>query len=205
MLEGPSILWYYGDMTPSKNPSGAVNEQGSLAVDLAWFAGHVDGDGWIGINRRMRSSKQRYYRYEPSLMIVTTSDRNHEKSRDVLDAVGVKSFSRETAAYIGSDGSRRRAKYTLSVVGLASTSLLLPMLIPYLAEKREVAKLVLEYSTWRLSTPINHGGRGRGSWASDMTDVAEELMERIRMDRNRHDPSETTRLEPVARSRRAMT
>lgn len=191
------------DIVPSKNPAGAGNEQGS-PTDLAWLAGHMDGDGWIGIFRRMRSATQRYYRYSASLAMMTTSDRNAQRTRDVLDSLGVKYNDRTISAYEGADGSRRRAKWQIQMQSNLGVKVVLEAILPYLAEKRRCAELVLEYIEWRESQPRKHLGRGQGSPVPEMEENAEHIMELLRSDRNRHDPSTTTRLAPTVTSRRRV-
>lgn len=206
MLENLSILCYYGTMTekvPSKNAAGAGNEQGS-PTDLAWLAGHMDGDGWIGIFKRMRSAEKRFYRYSASLAVMTTSDRNAERTRKVLDSLGVKYNDRTLTAYVGPDGSRRRAKWQIQMQSNLGVKVVLEAILPYLAEKRRCAEIVLEYIEWRESQPYLHGGRGKGSHVPNMDAKADEFIELLKNDRNRHDPSTTTRLAPSVTSRRRV-
>lgn len=187
------IQQYNGHMTekcPRKNLSGAVNEQGSL-TDLAWLAGHIDGDGWIGIFRRMRSPEKRYYRYSASLAVMTTSDRNAENVMRILRDLDVNFNHRVTPPYVGTDGSPRRAKWRVEVVGNEGAKTVLTLILPYLAEKRRCAELVLEYIEWRETQPR------RGPQVLGMSEKAEGVLELLRQDRSRHDPSTTTRLAPA--------
>lgn len=191
------------ETVPSKNPTGAGNEQGS-PTELAWLAGHMDGDGWIGIFKRMRSAEKRYYRYSASLAVMTTSDRNAERTRQVLDSLGVKYNDRTMTAYVGEDGSRRRAKWQIQMQSNLGVKVVLEAILPYLAEKRRCAEIVLDYIEWRDTQPQVHGGRGKGSHVVNMESKAEEYLELLRRDRNRHDPSTTTRLAPTVTSRRRV-
>ena len=179
---------------PSKNQSGADNEQGSLA-DIAWLAGLLDGDGWVGIIRAKRSGKD-YNRYTASLMMTSTSYRNAARTRQVLEDMGVNVYEREQPPWYGPDGSPRKRKWNISLRGNADTAIVLRKLIPHMTEKRYCAELVVQYVEWRESCPRSHGGRGVGSNAVGMRETADRFMELMSADRNRHDPSTTTRLAP---------
>src|SRR4051812_5788974 len=98
---------------PRENLSGADNQQGS-PVNIAWLAGHLDGDGWIGIIRARRTGRD-YYRYTASLACMSTSWRNIEKCRAILDSFGVNTYLKETDSYTGKDGSKRKRIWNLSL------------------------------------------------------------------------------------------
>lgn len=186
----PALRGIMSGMMPSENASGADNEQGSLA-EIAWLAGLLDGDGWIGLIRAKRTGKD-YYRYTASLALMSTSWPNTEKSQAVLDSLGVNTYLANYAAYVGKDGSPRRQKWAVSLRGNKDTAVALRLIRPYLAEKRTCADIVIEYVEWRESYPKRPGGHAENV-VRDMRERAERAMALLRADRTRQDPSETTR------------
>lgn len=171
-----------------ENPSGAENEQGSL--DVAWLAGLLDGDGWVGIIRAKRSGRDQN-RYTASIMMTSTSYRNATKTREVMERLGANVYEREQPPWLGPDGSPRKRKWNISTRGNTDTLKVLKAVLPHMAEKRVCAELVIEYVEWRLRQPRNHP-------VAEIQAMADPLMELMSQDRQRHDPSTTTRLAPAA-------
>lgn len=195
---------------PSENPSSADNEQGSplTATDLAWLAGHFDGDGWIGLIRQRRKGTQ-YLRYTACAMVATTSDRIRDKILTSLDQLGIVWFCNETPAkHVVGPGrdSWHRVKWDITVRSNKQAKAFLTLILPYLVEKKPQAVLTIQYAEWRESLPRNPGRYG-DEISSSIQDRAEETMRLMREDRNRHDPSTTTRQAPPsnAEMRRVMT
>lgn len=184
---------------PCENPRGADNEQGSplTETDLAWLAGHFDGDGWIGIVRQKRTTTK-YLRYTAAAMIATTSDRIRDKILYTLDGLEVVWFCNETPEkhVVGPDrDSWHRRKWDISVRSNKQAKAFLTLILPYLVEKKPQAELALEYVEWRSSLPRNPGRYG-DEISMAIQRRAEETLRLMREDRNRHDPSTTTRLAP---------
>ena len=173
----------------SENPPGADNQQGSLA-DIAWLAGHTDGDGWVGIIRAKRTGKT-YYRYTASTCVMTTSRANATKVAAVYEVLGANVYVQHHKAYTGKDGSPRREKWNVSVRGNADARKVLAALEPYMAEKKPQARIVIEYVNWRDTFPARTGGQ-HPEMVESMRDRAEEAMSLLRIERFGYDPSETT-------------
>ena len=179
---------------PRNNPSGADNQQGRLLkTDLAWLAGHFDGDGWIGLSRVARNTHPGQTRYVAGMVCVSTSARNINRISEVLHAMQVKHYLVENKPKVGSDGSYRKRKWQISVVSHREVTKALKLLLPFLAEKRPQAQAVLDYLNWRLKQPRSPGGK-KGERTPGMVDRAEATITFLKSDRNREEPSETARL-----------
>jgi intein/homing endonuclease len=199
MRESPSIRWYNGFipvMKPRKNPSGAGNVQGSpTEAELAWLAGIFDGEGWIGVNRSIRKTTGKH-RYSAGSVVATTSERLAVRIHDLLTKMSVSFFDIEVEAKMGSDGSWRRRKWNISVVGNIQTEKFLRAIQPFLVEKEVQAKLVLEYIEKRAELPHRPGGHNL-TVNQEIRDLGEHYQGLLREDRHRDDPSTTTRLAPA--------
>jgi hypothetical protein len=182
------------DIQPSDNPSGAGNEQGSplKAVDLAWLAGHFDGDGWVGILRAVRKSNGRT-RYSGGAQIMTTSQRIADNAAMLIGLMGATPTVVVTEPRVGSDGSPRRRKWTVAARSSMAAEILLRNIRPYLIEKGIQADFVLDYIEERK----RFGYRPSPAEQAHLQSFAEMTIEMLRGDRHRDDPSTTTRLAPA--------
>lgn len=197
MLEHPRIQRYNGSLSeplPRENPSGADNEQGRL-TDLAWLAGLMDGEGWVGLIRARRPNRN-YQRYTASMSFTTTSDRIAGRVHRILSDLDVRVGYRHREHYTGSDGSPRRPKWEIGTRSNKGTKVVLEAVLPYLTEKRVCAQLVLDYIEWRGAQPAKPGGNAQNI-VRGMREKAEEVMADLRADRERSLPSTITRLAPL--------
>lgn len=183
-------------MSPSENPAGTENQQGSLsATDIAWLAGLWDGDGWIGITKAKRTNTKQN-RYSASVMLVTTSDRIADRTVDILRRMGCPVTSQyKRAKHAGSDGSWRREKWNIVIRSNVGTKKFLETVGPYLIEKSILSDLVLSYIRWREQMP--HRAAAGGEQLRAIAEKAETIRELCRQDRERNDPSEAIRLTPA--------
>lgn len=172
---------------PSNNPRGADNEQGSsTATDLAWLAGHFDGDGWIGLTRQVRKNS-RHIRYSAGAMIVTTSDRITDRVVGILEAEGITYFCAEVAPKIGSDGSPRKRKWNIVIRSNSQSQAFLKLIRPYLVEKGTCADIVIAYTEWRGQHPQSPGRYG-DAFSQEIQERAVEAIRLLREDRERITP-----------------
>jgi intein/homing endonuclease len=176
----------------------ADNEQGSpIATDLAWLAGHFDGDGWIGLSRARRP-KTGMMRYSSSASIATTSERIKERVADLLTRLGVTHYFYEVPVGQDKRGYINARRWTITVRSNIGAKVFLEAIRPYLVEKGVQADLLLEYIEWRSQHPNYTGGGGKATpKVLALHAKAEEITERLRQDRWRNDPSTTTRLAPA--------
>jgi len=115
--------------------------------DLAWLAGIVDGEGTIGIHRtNVKSQKHPYLR--PHIQIANTDLRILEKARVILTAITGRLHN---TVVTNKGGNGQKKGYRIAANTQSAAVLLLPLLIPHLAGKREQAELVLDFSTRRCS------------------------------------------------------
>ena len=182
-------------MVPREKPSGAGNEQGSPTdVELAWLAGILDGEGWIGVNRATRKTTGKH-RYSAGCVVATTSPRLANRIHELLIRLGVSHFFIEVPPKTGKDGSVRRRKWNISIAGNTQTGVLLPAVLPYLVEKAAQANLTLEYIARRGELPHRPGGHNLAV-NEKIRALGEKYRSLLGADRNRDDPSTTTRLAP---------
>lgn len=191
-------------LMPSNNLNGADNEQGSPLedIELAWLAGLMDGEGWIGIARAKRD-RSPLLRYTARTAIATTSPELKDHLMKQIARLGLRPFAVQRKVR-EMNGYKCSAAWNITTGSNIQTKVLLNALLPYLVEKKRVAELTLEYINWRESQPRAPGaGRGKRSpQVQGMKDEAERIMELLRNERHRNresfdDPSTTTRLAPV--------
>jgi hypothetical protein len=116
-------------------------------VELAWFAGIVDGEGTIGLHRT--NDKRNPHPYlRPHFQIANTDLRILEKARSIMTAVTGKPHNLVVTNHKRPDG--HKLGYRVAANTQTAMVLILPMLIPYLVGKAEQAELVLEFSKCRL-------------------------------------------------------
>ena len=135
------------------------NQQVSLLngdPDLAWVAGIVEGEGYVGLARRIKGD----FQYFPRVAITNTDEL-------MLDEIGKILKSRNIAYYrirqnidgrfIRNIGNRiikrNRRMSEICFVGLTRVKRLLDAIIPYMrSEKKERAKIILDFCNYRLDT-----------------------------------------------------
>lgn len=180
-------------LTHTDNLSGADNQQGSPSdVELAWLAGLYDGEGWIGVVRSTRgaTSSSSRLRYRAASMLTSTSERLIERAGSIMGRARVvfhtvhykESFNEQR-------GQWHARKWNLGTASNGATRDLLVILLPYLVEKKEIAKIAIEYVEWRESLPKSGGGKG----IPGLAEKAESAIARMKIDRHRNDPPETIR------------
>lgn len=117
---------------------------------------------------------------------------------DCLDMIGCSYNVIEFPPQLSSHGSQHRRKWNITVRSNIAADKFLTAIRPYLVEKQKQADIVLEYIEWRTAQPKQTGGaKANQPQIVGMKEYAESVMERLRADRNRDDPSTTTRLAPA--------
>lgn len=203
MLEGPSEssgrMALMVRASHSDNPAGAGNEQGSpTATELAWLAGHFDGDGWIGVIRAKRTNSS-LLRYSCQTCITTTSERIHGEVLRIADLLGIHLSVKEVPAEFHEGRQQwHTRKWNIRTCSNIQTQALLTAIRPYLIEKGNQAEFVLDYIEWRTTQPSRPGGAEKNKpVVLEIKRRGEQLRELLREDRWRNDPSTTTRLAPA--------
>lgn len=169
----------------------------SREVELAWLAGIIDGEGNLDAsvqNKKSGSNGDRNDYFCPKVRIANTDMRMIRKVSEIYVAENLVFF------YHFSDVKRYKNKKPtwknqmhITVSSQASIKKLLTLVLPYLVNKQEIAKRIIETIDWVQSQPW----RGRMSRQGENYCLKSEfsaLIEKIKEERAFHiDPSTTTR------------
>lgn len=126
------------------------NQQGKTEIDLAWFAGFMDGEGCFHMRNvagsRIRDLGKVYFR--PTIRVCNTHQDTLQTVCTILDTHGLP-YHVSHRTY--SSASKYLPAWDVEVSGIKRCAKWLPLLIPYLHTKREQAEQMLEYCLSRLS------------------------------------------------------
>lgn len=149
------------------------NQQGN-DLDLAWFAGFLDGEGSITFKvqrgERLRGLNLVYY--YPSVRVCNTDYPTLKVVTDILDAHGL---PYHVSHRKGELKPGLHAAWDVEVKGLKRCERWLNMIAPYLRTKQEKAYLMLEYIHSRKNYIIGAGYSAR----------EEEILDLLRVRPNR--------------------
>lgn len=109
---------------------------------LAYFAGIIDGEGWVGIGKQKVKRRGRFYdTYVPMISI-------HMVGQEDVDMLGILARDAGMASYVIhlKSGSSR-----WTIRGLKRVETALGLLAPYIKIKRQQVALVREFIQSRLS------------------------------------------------------
>ena len=162
-------------------------------TDIAWLAGILDGEGWVGLTRqRRRPEDSRRTRYPAYISISSTSWPIMDKVKSVMEAIGVTPyFTRQPQGMSG----RKREGWQVRTGSLAGVETALRAMLPYLTRNRPFAELVLEYLDLRKDMPMK-----TGRYDERPEQLGAEFFERIRAVRYGvlyGNPSQTVRGAPA--------
>lgn len=131
-------------------------------TDKAWFAGIIDGEGYISLIRR-------HTYYVPSVKVGNTNEKLIHRCKEILDMAGI-----EYCITYFDRGERVNAKPSWDIVMESRPRVVavLKLIEPYLISKNEQAKLVLDWCSKSKRKPtetkdlfidnirkLNHRGR----------------------------------------------
>jgi hypothetical protein len=129
-------------------------------IKAAYFAGHFDGDGCVGLYKHSHSNT-----YTPVVAVRIAH-------KPVLDEYA-KYFGRKVLdGYKAGLGDLKMWRWTLN--GLADCLYFLKTLEPYLIEKKEQVVLTIEWLEWRLRKP------SKMRYTQDSIEYSERLAQRIK-------------------------
>ena len=121
-----------------------------LEKDISWFAGIVEGEGWIGI---MNNKARRHRQFK--IGIANTDPFLLRKVSEVVHSLGINFYwGLAKPKMTRVSGSRVKYQLTLEISGNRNVRKLLKIVYPYLySSKKEIAELMIEYLDWRTSFP----------------------------------------------------
>lgn len=119
------------------------NQQLALSpLDLAYIAGIIDGEGSISAHR---NGNKKGLWYTPRLSVYNTDSDLIYWIRDCFQACGAGVYINEHLREHG-----RKKQYVLQVHRLKSLLLILPLIIPFLKQKKQRAEWLLEFCQRRV-------------------------------------------------------
>ena len=129
------------------------NEQARL-IDLAYLAGLLDGEGWIGLGKQKPSRGRSVvggYQLRPAVAI-------HVKSPELVEYLDQLARRNDLPSYVQHMGN---GTSRWSVRGAKRVKRVLEAVSPFLFEKKKPAELVLEFIESRLSWEYGKGLKPR--------------------------------------------
>jgi hypothetical protein len=162
-------------------PMQSISREG----DLAWLAGIIDGEGCLTVDLKMADNGKNYL--QPKIRIINTDVRMIQKCARIYSELGVvfyyninkkrkEHYKDQTAIIISSQGSSVKV---------------LNAIIPHLANKQEIARVMLKVIELVQSFPKG-GNTSSYDYTADTT--FQKLMEQWNNERAFHiEPSTTTR------------
>lgn len=128
-----------------QSSNDTINQQERL-VSLAWLAGFLEGEGWIGFHVHNN-------RITAAINLINTDFVLIERVSDILKSLNV-GFYIQTRKN-GCDGNlAHKTAKSLEVAGMKRVRSLLSYILPFMvARKKQVAEIMLEYVERRLSMP----------------------------------------------------
>lgn len=107
-------------------------------TDLAWLAGIIDGEGCIWICRHYVKTRG-YLRFIPFVQITNTNFQIIEKSKKILDALGI-SYYNQSFKYSG-----EKEKWDIKIGKRDQVKKILESLLPHLVGKKDQGVVMLDY------------------------------------------------------------
>lgn len=114
---------------------------------LAYTAGVIDSEGWVGFRKQQARSGNHADHYIPNITITMVDPEGMEEIYEIARQAGMPAFMQHLRS-----GATR-----ITCLGLRRMAAVLPILIPHLVIKRLQAQWVLEFSESRLDrAPRGH-------------------------------------------------
>lgn len=109
-------------------------------LQLAWFAGLVDGEGWIGIGKHSKPNGQ-YHIFPPCLVIQMTDKKTLDK---IVEITGIgKVFTYQKTG-------NRKPTHMWRVQTSQTTLHILKLIEPYLVTKKQQAQILIDFIEKRI-------------------------------------------------------
>jgi hypothetical protein len=123
-------------------------------IDLAYIAGVIDSDGYIGITvnteRRRKGNNSRTKSYYPTIRLTQTK----------IDAINlIRKYFEGSYLVIKSKKTNHRMLHGWSACSLKRSKIFLEAIYPYLRLKKEQAKIVIDYCNMRLKILEKSGSK----------------------------------------------
>jgi hypothetical protein len=119
-----------------------MDNQQATPVDLAYLAGIIDGEGWIGLQKRVQG-KGNWVTYKPALRITNTDANIINRVYEIWESLGVSGHIYENTQ----DPSVSNGKQILNLQlnKQSVIKIVLEAVIPYLVGKKSRAIMLLRF------------------------------------------------------------
>ena len=169
-----------------------IDNQQAKAVDLAWLAGIVDGEGSILITKNGHKGNYKGHNMVVQFHITNTCGNIINKSQEIINSLGIncRVYARD---YQGAN--KWKVCFRIDISRFKQLKVLLEALLPYLVSKDGQAKLVLRFIDRRLT-------KNRTPYEQEDIDIIDEYITKYRkgyLDKSIAKASETKREAPVTR------
>lgn len=146
-----------------------MDNQQATQAELAWLAGIIEGEGWIGFSISDTAQGINVENRQGSTVKVEIKINNTDaliihQSAIIFQKLGVNAYVRECKP----SGKMKRTYFEVSTKHMKTVELILAATLPYMVgEKRERAELMRKFIELRRSAPIvenpayANGARGR--------------------------------------------
>ena len=143
-----------------------VNQQVSLEAKMGWLGGIIDGEGHIGLGRYQDNK----YVFQPRFEIVNTNKLIIDTYQKFFDEFQFPYHVR----YIP-ETQRNKAQWRICTQGFKRLYKILPIIIPYLIGKKQVALWLLELIESRLKLNSNSVAPSKRKWSEDELKLADKI------------------------------
>jgi hypothetical protein len=139
------------------------NQQERFEFDLAWFAGIIEGEGWVSliIRRSLKKSGKYNPAFIPVIGVVNTDDLIMDKIEYVLNILGVNYFTQKRKSFIGKDNISRKSRREITISSNKNVRILSTNIYPFMiGEKKSRLEKLTQFLDLRDSKPksgINSG------------------------------------------------
>jgi hypothetical protein len=113
----------------------------SSETDLAYFAGIIDGEGWIGLQKRFE--RNRFTTYKPTIRVTNTDANIIERIQEIWLKLGVNGHLYETTQ--GPSVANGKPVMYLQIQKQTLLKKTLEAVLPYLVGKRARAAMLLRF------------------------------------------------------------
>lgn len=128
-----------------------------LKTDIAWLAGFIDGEGYIGIVKYQKIANSQHsnsWLFHP-WVIVTNTNQKAIRDLQLLLGYGKRVFLKRTG--------RDKSAYQIKITKFDEVIKLLELVSPFLRLKSKQAKLMIQFCKLRKKAIITSGRGSRGS------------------------------------------
>lgn len=130
-------------VVPTKNPNDeTMNNQQATLTDLAYLAGIIDGEGWVGLQKRLQ---KRWITYKPALRVTNTDANIINRIYEIWEKIGVSGHIYENEQ----SSSVPNGKQIMNLQLNKGTDIqkVLEQVIPFLVGKKARAIMLVRYLT----------------------------------------------------------